>query len=100
MAVGPNIGSMQGLTLHAGYGARRIDSSSRGSHVAHVLRPPSNGSLQSLCPAKLATFSWLIQSQIVVPVLARGVMHTSTAHVPQPIPPSCPAHVVAAVNVG
>src|SRR5262245_35258330 len=51
-----------------------------GPLVKHELHPDSDGNRQSLCPAKLAAFSWLTQSHTVV-------IDDGTWHVPSP-----PAH--------
>jgi hypothetical protein len=64
-----------------------------------ALQPPSEGSRQSPCPAKSATFTWLIQSHtVVIPFTTHDplmqVLHPS-------VPPSaCAAQVAAAAAFG
>src|SRR5690242_13027153 len=99
-AVGPKIGSMHGLGPQ-GYGARTIVSNSLTPvPVGGELLPPSDGSRQSLWPAKLSWFTRLIQSQTVV---TPRIWHVPLAHVWQPSggPPSaCAAQVSAAATFG
>src|SRR5262245_7987503 len=95
---------MQGLVPH-GYGASRIVSSSL-EPVAGELWPPSDGSRQSLCPAKFATFSRRTHSHTVViapvPIGSTLHVHVCPPHVPHPtVPPSaCAKQAAAAARVG
>src|SRR5262245_44506388 len=103
---------MQGLTVHGnGAGSQggsppptqgsRSVSNSRGGvrHGPHISCPPSEGSLQSLCPAKFVAFTWLIQSHTVVEPLT--TQSASTAQVLHGVPlASCAAHVAAAAAFG
>jgi hypothetical protein len=69
-----------------------------------VLFPASDGNRQSLWPAKLAAFTWLIQSHTVVgtPIASRSTLHVPLTHVLHPCaPPSeFAAHVAAAAAFG
>ena len=81
-----------------GNGARRIDSSSFPP-VEGELLPPSEGNRQSLCPAKLAVFTWFTQSHTVVlaPPPNGSTLQVPLPHTLQPcVPPSDPATQVAA----
>src|SRR5512143_2275165 len=69
-----------------------------------ALLPACEGNRQSLWPAKLAAFTWLIQSHTVVgtPIPSRSTLHVPLAHVLHPsAPPSeFAAHVAAAAAFG
>ena len=92
---------MQGGCVPQGGGLSRIVSSSRGLHVGQVLRPASDGSRQSLCPAKFAALSWLTQSHTVViaPKPAGSTSHVPL-HVLHPTVPPWDAQVAAAAAFG
>src|SRR5262249_49602313 len=95
---------MHGLVAHW-YGPSRIVSSSCGVQgqlklpLKQELQPPSDGSRQSLCPAKFAAFTSLSQSHTVViaPSPPQLTLHVPLAHVLHAcVPPSERAAQVAA----
>src|SRR5690242_12711115 len=97
--VGPKLGSMQGLHCWASI---RIVSSSCIPHEAQlstplkqVLQADSDGSRQSLWPAKFSRFTRLIQSQTVV-IASVLSSHVPLAHTVHPnVPPEDCAKQVA-----
>src|SRR5262249_24981746 len=99
-SVGPKMASMQGGASQRGW---RIVSSS-SALVGGTLRPPSDGSRQSPCPANLAAFAWLTQSHTVVmaPAPFGSTSHVPLVHVlhPAAAPSACAAQVAAAAAFG
>src|SRR5262245_54850757 len=100
---------MHGLLISHGCGANRRLSSSCGSQAhkpgcaQQELQPASDGSRQSLCPAKFSALTWLSQSQtvvIVTPWLNTSTLHVPLAHVLHPTVPPFAAQVAAAAAFG